>query len=629
MAYEKLKEDHYRNLGGINLKLSKYTTEDTEFLDLRNYCFYRPGALVSRPGQEYYAVSLPISTFMVKPSTTIEYVKSNGSTYLLYDVGPTLYVMPNTPLTKTYTALTANVTTSATIDYSIQNNFLYFANGNNFEIFNGTVAVAYYPQSAVFVQNGITFNTSLIPTDGLTAVIASGVYYFFLTPVRALNGQSFPTQYGIPGSNDVYPTVEGVNAGFGVAVTLSTTLVSRGKWILYGFTIFEGFGYSLGTPQYQKSTSVQLAPYTTEILNTLKNENTFSFNITTFGGGVTYTGIEFDHYTLSASWENQGRITLIPKYLETYNNMLFMCGFSTQPSTVLMSEVGEPERIKEENFFEIKTGDNEKITGCIFFQDALLFFKRSSIHEVVGTSPQDLTLNQINNQFGAVNNEGLVVFENRLWFVDDKGICEYNAANIKVMSEPIEEFLSLVDKTKIKALHYKDRSEVWFCADNYCFVYNYFVNAWSINDPISIDRKSGALVAPFGSTTSDPLYWVQGSSFINLVKFNPTLSTDFGSAITLVAKTKYHKRLGDSTQEMWRRFYLDCQSSASVGATVNFYPDYGSSIYESRSMSLSTFQTRMDFGVSAKSLAVEFIIRSSDRVTINGYTIESRYLRSV
>lgn len=623
MAYEPLKEDHYNNLGGINTKISQYLTNDTEFLDLRNYCFFKPGALTMRPGTEVYA-SLPIANYAVKPSTTINYVKNNGSTFTVFDVGNTLYVLPSNAVgfSLGYGA------SPQPIDYVIQNDFLYYANGNGYFAFNGTVSVFYRSETSRFIGGGGTYNTSLIG-NGVTNVIASGGYYFFVTPARGLAGQSFITQYGLPGFENIYPDTNGVFSGFGVLVTLSATVVSQGKWLLYGFTMPEGFGYSFGIAQYVKATSASLAPYTTEIVNTLKDSLPQAFSVSTWGTGTTYLGIEFDHYTLSASWENQYQITIAPRFLETYNNMLFMSGFSTLPSRVLVSNIGEPERVLEESFFDIRTGDNKEITGSIFFQDAILFFKKTSIHEVTGTSPDDLSLKTINEEYGALNNEGIVAFENRLWFVDDRGICEYNAANIEIKSEKIKDYLDQVDKSSIKAIHYKDRSEVWFCASNKCFVYNYFINAWSINDPIAIDNKSGANVIPFGVSTLDPVYWRTGTSFQQLVKFNPTLSTDLGNAITLVAKTKFHKRLGDSTQELFRRFYLDAQTSVTLGATYNMYMDYGSSIVKTVGVSISSFQNRIDFGVSAKSLAVEIIMTSSQPITVNGYTIESRYLRSV
>ena len=113
-------------------------------------------------------------------------------------------------------------------------------------------------------------------------------------------------------------------------------------------------------------------------------------------------------------------------------------------------------------------------------------------------------------------------------------------------------------------------------------------------------------------------------------RLNPTLNADFGVAMTLIAKTRFHKRMGESTQEMWRRLYVDTDvPSVTTGVTINFRPDYGTGISLVRSQILNEFQERLDFGISAKSLSVELIIQSLSAIRINGYTLEARYLRSV
>lgn len=621
MSYPKLKEESYRNLGGINTISSLYTTEQTQFLDLRNYCFIRPGSLTNRPGQEVHA-SLSRATFLVKPSSSINFVKQDGSSYTVFDCGPTLFSLPSTSYQG---GLTPNATTSAVLDHAVLDDKLFLANGNTFKIFDGSNSYNYTSERIRYNSGnaGVTFNLSLIPTDGQTVVLASGGYHFF--SVGARGPASLITQYGELGSNpgpDREPD--------GVVVTLSATVVGLGRWVMFGMTLPGEYGYSAVAVEYQKGTSLSRDPYSNFILNTIKSENNYALNLSTYGGAVTVFGIVFDHFTMGAEWESQYRLTTSPRYLEVYNNMMFCSGFTVFPNQVIYSEVGEPERIKEENFFDIKTVDNKPISGMIFFQDSLVIFKTNSIHELTGTSPSDLTLRTTTLEYGALNNECLVVFENRLWFVDEKGICEYNAANTKIVSEPITSYLDQVDKTKIKAINYKDRNEVWFCAENKCFVYDYFANAWTIYDNVPIDRESGAAALPFGSSTIDPAYWSTGTSFLNFNRFNPTLSDDFGVAMTLIAKTRYHKRTGETSQEIWRRLYLNADvPSVTVGVTINFRPDYGTGVSLVRSQILNEFQERLDFGVQGKSMSVEFIIQALSPIRINGYTLESRYLRSV
>jgi hypothetical protein len=97
-------------------------------------------------------------------------------------------------------------------------------------------------------------------------------------------------------------------------------------------------------------------------------------------------------------------------------------------------------------------------------------------------------------------------------------------------------------------------------------------------------------------------------------------------------KTRYHKRMGDSTQELWRRFFINNQlASATTPITINFMPNYAtSSSLGITFFANSTFQSRADFGLSAKTMSAQITTSSStEKIKILGYTIESRYLRSV
>jgi hypothetical protein len=264
------------------------------------------------------------------------------------------------------------------------------------------------------------------------------------------------------------------------------------------------------------------------------------------------------------------------------------------------------------------------------YQDSLLIFKQNSTHEVIGTSPQDLSLRDVSMEYGCLSNRGVVVYENTCWFIDKKGIIEYNGANFRLVSEEIFEYLDQVDKSKIVAIHVKKKNQVWFASSQKVFAYDYNSEAWAIFDNIKLDTESAGQVLSFGATTKDVAWFETGASFHNIVRFDDTLNTDQGQAITLAIKTRFHKRLGPSTQELFRRLYIDADVPGSTqGVTILLRPDYGTSVYLAKSTFLDSFQKRIDFGVSAKSLSVELILRANQSITINGYTIESRFLRLV
>jgi len=223
-----------------------------------------------------------------------------------------------------------------------------------------------------------------------------------------------------------------------------------------------------------------------------------------------------------------------------------------------------------------------------------------------------------------------VVFENRLWFMDSSGVIEYDGANFKLISEPVTLYLDQVDKSNAYAVHVKKKRQVWFCASSKCFVYDYDVGAWTIFDNVSLDAVAGAFVPSYGATRSDVSYWTTGTSFHELVRFGDSLSTDFGVAITLVAQTRFHKRLEHTTQELWRQLYVNQDITGSTqGLTMQLIPDYGTSVYAARSTYLDDFQKRVQFGVSSRSLSVKFIMQASQPISFNGYALESRFLRKV
>lgn len=613
MAYEKLKQEHYRNLGGIDKHNSRYVTEDTKFLDLRNYSFERPGALISRPGIEHF-LTLNSGSYVVEPVNLFQFTRRNGVSQIVFDAGQTFHKYDGS-YTAVAGSLTPNVTTGLVADMQVTANILHYANGYFFGRYNGTAMDIFNLPLSDSAPTGMTFNTAL---SGPTATIPSGTH-------------SISYQYA-RGYDDIYegPFYEAqfAQAKFGlqgmtpiISIDIGATIQSSGRWVFYGFTVPPNYGIS------------GVIPY----LNRLSNGATVVYGATpaaiymTLAGGVSLWHAEFDHLTADQSYnQTRNSFTLIPKHLAVYNNILMTSGFTLNPSTVFYSEPGAPDNIQPDNFFEVRTDDGDQIKGLAFFQDSIIIFKKDSVHELSGGDAANFQLRTLSTEHGLLNQKGFVVWENRLWFIDRTGIMEYDGANFTKVSEPIEAYLDLVDKNKIYAVHVKKERQVWFCADNKCFVYDYDVQGWTIYDNLALDVNSGAAVVSYGSTRSDLTFWRTGSSFFEGVRFGDSLATDLGTAITLIAETRFHKRLEHTTQELWRRVYLNHDVPGSTqGVTINLLPDYGTSIYATRSTYLDAFQKRVEFGISSRSLSVRFILQASQNIRFNGYTIESRFLRKI
>lgn len=120
--------------------------------------------------------------------------------------------------------------------------------------------------------------------------------------------------------------------------------------------------------------------------------------------------------------------------------------------------------------------------------------------------------------------------------------------------------------------------------------------------------------------------------------FGP-FANDDGRTIDLSWKTKYHTDLGHSSTSQFRRFYLDTGPWAGATLTFNarFYANFATNvisltrpIYASGSPYSGPQQSRIDFGIPAKSLSTEVVHGSTQgEVIVYGFTVESRFQRKV
>lgn len=626
MAYEKLKQEQYQNFGGINVKESKYQTGELKFLDLRNYTFERPGALTSRPGTEFWQTLAP--SFLAKPTSTYQFTQNNGSSFILFDAGQTMYSLGST-FQAIDSPLTSSSTQSLPFDFESINNFAFYANQNIFDISDGTKSWNWAfndfltPVGPTF---GATFNTSL--GVGVTYTIASGTYIITWNPARGFSSIyegpffSFSAQF-LSSTKGVSVSSNTSVVNSNIVTSVSATIVSQGQWLIYGFSLTQNFGISGIAPAL-----VRVADGVT----IFRHASPVSFYVTLVGG-ISYYHFNFQHLTTAISGLNltrPGWSLGSPKFLELYNNQLIFSGITSVPSSFYYSRVTEPDVVDGTNFIEFNSGDGQEITGIQSFRESLLIFKSGRVAELSGLTEENFQLRELTNQYGLVNDRAKVVFENKCWFVDRSGIIEYDGANFRRVSEQIKTYFDQVDIFSITAFHVKDKRQVWFCASNTCFVFDYFVEAWTIYDRLPIDSSAGAQVLKFGATRTDVSFWRAGATNFEAVRFNTSLATDLGSGITLIAQTRYHKRLEQTTEELWRQLFINVDvPSATLAMTLQLIPNYGTSVYATRSVFLNEFQERVQFGVPARSMSVRFILQASEPIKFNGYTIESRFMRKV
>jgi hypothetical protein len=327
----------------------------------------------------------------------------------------------------------------------------------------------------------------------------------------------------------------------------------------------------------------------------------------------------------------------VPRYLEVYNNQLFMSGFSAFLSTVAFSDIGEPESIQPENTFEVRTNDSDRVTGKKAFLNSLIIFKKNSFHRLAGDDPSNFSLSQISDQYGCISGRAIATYEQYLLFLDKKGIMRFNGANIEYISIKIESVFQRMNlsaaEDKAWMIHDNKKNQIW-CAipfdgstqNNLTVVYDYVNNSWSTFDGFvpsvgAVMKADQAAPVPFYGSYSSMIY-----------NFGASYFGDNGAGISCLVKTRFIGDLGQSVEKMYRQLFINAVNANGSTITLNIlgYQDFGASTVVSASYSISQFQNRLDFGVPAKAMAFQIqSFSSTDRLTLHGFALAYRFLRNV
>jgi hypothetical protein len=678
MPYKILKNENYENLGGLNLKVSPYTSGPHEFLALSNYDFSIPGALTKRIGSTQYLLS---STGFTPVQGLYEYVALEGQSMIMsFQSGNMYYLQNSVPFT-----LISGLQSTQTYFKTFVDR-VFYANSNNFMKWNGL--------STGFVNSGTT------------QVLFSNWLYSLPLPYSGILKIATPTVVE-PG---VFPFIDpagGVTASFNVpSLTLtysmgyvnergfhgppSSVLISSATSVTLSFFTGAGsyFYSSVTTKCTGFTTNGSVPAFWTGIINVPSSYGINYFGTsgittyydtsqaigtpsTSFGGAsglnqacmaiyrdngpgtlryrIGYAPLNPGDYTSGFAFIDLNYpqstfpeptcigATLQPRYLEIYNNQLFMGGFSLFPSIIQFSDIGEPESVQPGSNFELRTNDGDRVTGFKSFFNQMVMFKQNSFHVLTGSNINSFVVTQISDQYGCLSHNAIAIYETYLLFLDKKGIVRYNGANIEVISTKVESIFQSMNVSaaidKAFMIHYKNKNQIW-CAipingstvNNIVVVYDYLAQSWTHFDGFFPNQLSLCLadqpaLVPFFADYSGMIY-----------NFGPSYFGDNGNGITTIAQARFIADAGQSVQKLYRQLFLNTKSA--VGGTLTFgiklYNDFGSTSAFSTTMVVSTFQNRIDFGLSVKSLSVEIDdFNNTDQQVIHGYALGSRFLRDV
>lgn len=583
----KFKTENYAAIGGINEKASPYLTGKNQQLDLVNLDFSQPGAMSQRPGSTYF-IGATVSGQM---TGVYEYQKLNGASFVITSANTNVYRVN----AGTFTSIRSGLTNGAKPDFLTFVDRLFVANGAQFFKYDGTNASKF----------------SLPPGEGPGV---SGAMGFSLLG----SGSGF--------SGNVYYTYGYLNdRGFLGAVggTLMVNPAGASQVELLGFTTPSDFGITA------------IAIYRTAINGT----DQALIGFAPAGASLFFDPFLPQQVTPAPTWLY---FTLAPSFIEIYANRLVMGGFSSLLSTFFWSETGEPEGVEPENFAEVRTNDGDKLTGMRVYQGDLVLGKFKSIHRFSGDRNDNFNLVEVTDQMGAVNNRCIVTFDDRCFLLDQNGVVEFNGARAVIISDRMESTFYAMNVAAARetafGIHVRNRNQVWFAIptdgatlNNTIVVYDYLVDSWTKYRgifPSSLGIVQGPLSKPqpfFGSYSGQLLY------------MSPSLMVDVTGGFTLSMLTRFHAEKGQTVEKMFRRLFLNMDptpESVTLPIWVELFSDFDRrNVTATRMMYGSTFQSRVDFGVEAKTMAARFTTVTQAGLTmpirIQGYTFAERVLREV
>jgi len=680
VADDKPTSTFYRNLGGINQKASEYSIDKAQFLYLSNVDFDVPNALSKRPGSTQ-AIGLNASGPI---NSLFEFVRLDGSSYVIAGDDSAMRYKTGTSLT----LLDAGWTNGQPADMLTFLNQLWMANGQKYRFWDTTlmqnaglgvgggvsfISYANNPDAAsYFLVGGIT-QYGVDPTSGYggnwnmvgvwvaySGVKANGFY----GPMNPFSQAHQIVRGGLPTSGDEFflSAVGGTNN----PISINQSEIPQGcsqiaVWVAYD--VLASSNLPAGSTNYI-GTTLGLAPYTTNgigygasfikfggnqarffsdqispaadiskfKLYTLLpvSQATFSVSIPiigTFAGRASaWTGIGFNFYA-----------TYTPKYLEVNQNVMFLAGFSNAPSTVFFSDVGAPESIQPESFFEVRTNDGDRVLATRTYANQLIIMKENSFHKVIGDSPENFELVEVSTRYGCLSNKTVIEYEQRLVWLDKKGILEYNGANYDIISTPVEDIFRRMNveaaKEKAVAVHEIYRNQIWFgipidgsTQNNMTVVYDYLVKAWTFFEGFNAASfafiKQDLTKATVWRGSYSGMIYYHGASFLG----------DNGQGISCVIRPHWDKNKENETW-IWRRFFADVGTVTGLTGTLTgrVFSNYDNTTVQATfSMYQDAFQSRAEFGVPAKSVTVELGHYSASLpLLFNGYSWAKRFLRNV
>jgi len=632
-----LKNETYRCQGGINQKISLYIANSGEFLNLQNVDFRVIGALSSFAGSATYTTVGSTSAI-----TGVAGYNSGGASTAV--ITTDLYNVSNVS-GSTFSNLLPYIYggNAAFTAFANGGTAVFGCNGYDFWTFQGSSLCWQYslgkPHIGAFRQTVsgagagpsgiIVLYSSLVRSDGLVGP-SVGITFSCFGETRLILSPASSPNLAIGLSTGFS------NGSFGLSGIRLWMQLNNNLPLAYGTSFAPTFaGVSAGF-------SNALLP-----LNTTGVTITFDYTSIGFWGPPDFPPYDFQgSFAFGGAGPNQGGgITAIgyagnynPTIIESYANQLFLSGVAITPSRVFYSNPGTPEVIDYQNFFDVSNQDTTGVSALKSFFGSLVIWKSNSTWVLTGTGIETFVLTNVSPIYGCLSFRAACVFNQNLWFLDRKGIFEFNGANVNCISTKMQPYFDVMNvqaaQTQAIMIHVKERNEIW-CAipingstvNNIILVYDYLAGGWTTRT-CPPNTLTAMQTLPLGQSASVTYY---GTTTGIIGTIGSSLVGDSGVGNTIQIKSHFIDDLGNSVTKMYRRLYVDATVPAGVtyAIAVNLYADKSLAAPYSTTMILSSFQNRIDFGLPAKSVAIELLYNGATFFQMSGFTLEYRYQRNV
>lgn len=701
----KVKQEQYKNFGGINNKISPYQNSPLEFLDIKNFDFQTPGALTQRWGSTQYigqtfaapinalyefsrlsgfsqvmighpgglwagattgqsqgisftstsatlALSFAVGSYHVGNSGLTLILRSGGGAPLpVYGISSAPFYIPPNSGAFTLTIAPNSIGSGPERMVTFVDH-LFMSDAGGFLKYDGvtTTPVGLPPPVPVGDSTVLNNNSQIIgmPIDNIKGMF---LYYASYVNNRGFESQIWPI-WSFQCSNTLFgPSVIPL-VGASVGATMISAAVNIYTPLAYGISainIYRYFGQTLiqqWSPAYvlEKTWSASGSTVTTVPLGStagggtgiLLNQGAVpNLAVNQYDiAGITYYNNTFNASLGTGEFDLRLDVTpAYPKLLSLFGNRLLAGGFSSSPSTLQFSDTGEPEGILAEDSFEVRTNDGDILTAMRLYNSKEYLFKTRSFFALSGDNPQNFVLTDISLEYGCLNDNCVVIFNDLMAFLDQKGLMMYNGANIVCLSDKVQPYFDRMNYSvainTACAEHDKLRNQIVIgipvdgsSVNNLTMVYDYLLQAWTTQDGFT----PSVFRAIRGRNNTKNLFYGTPSGVVNW--FGPSFLSDNGVGFTTYFKTRFLHEESESTTKQFRRLYVNADPGVTFTFPINFYQDYGRSKVYGTTMTLSQFQDRIDFGIPAKSIAFELSCNQAvEPLKVYGFTVESRLQR--